>query len=39
VLAALVYSVMHGLWLLAIAVLLFSALVGWLGKKAAGRRT
>jgi len=39
VLAALVYSVIHGLWLAAIAVLLFSALVGWLGKKAAGRKT
>jgi hypothetical protein len=38
VLAALVYCVMHGLWLAAMAVLLFSALVGWFGKKAAGAR-
>jgi hypothetical protein len=36
VIAALVYCVMHGLWLVAVAVLLFSALVAWLGKKAAG---
>ena len=33
VIAALVYSVMHGLWLLAIAVLLATALIGWLGRK------
>jgi hypothetical protein len=31
--AAFVYCVMHGLWLLAAAVLLLSALLGWLGKK------
>jgi membrane protein implicated in regulation of membrane protease activity len=36
VLAALVYSVMHGLWILAFAVLIFSAIVIWLGKKATG---
>lgn len=35
VIAALTYCVMHGLWLWAIAVLLFSALIGWLGRKAA----
>jgi hypothetical protein len=33
VIAVLAYSVMHGLWLLAIAVLLLSALLGWLGRK------
>jgi membrane protein implicated in regulation of membrane protease activity len=38
ILAALVYSVMHGLWLLAIAVLLFAAVVAWFGKKAAASR-
>jgi hypothetical protein len=38
VLAALVYCVMHGLWLWAFAVLVLSALVGWFGKKAAGSR-
>ena len=31
--AALVYTVMHGLWLLALAVLLVSGLIGWLGRK------
>jgi hypothetical protein len=37
--AALIYSVMHGLWLLAIAVLLAAGLIGWLGRKmvAAGK--
>jgi hypothetical protein len=38
VIAALVYCVMHGLWLVAAAVLLLSALVAWLGKKAARTR-
>ena len=38
VLAALVYCVMHGLWLVAFAVLIFSAIAGWFGKKAAGTR-
>lgn len=33
VIAALVYSIMHGLWLLAIAVLLVTGLLGWLGRK------
>jgi hypothetical protein len=33
VVAALVYCAMHGLWLIAVAVVLFSALIGWLGKK------
>jgi hypothetical protein len=33
VIAALVYSVMHGLWLLAIAVLVVAGLIGWLGRK------
>jgi uncharacterized membrane protein YfcA len=34
VIAALVYCVMHGLWLWAVTVLAFSALVAWLGRKA-----
>jgi hypothetical protein len=38
VFAALVYCLMHGMWLLAFAVLLFSAVIGWLGRKAAGTR-
>ncbi len=38
VVAALVYCVMHGLWVAAIGVLIFSAVVGWFGKKAAGSR-
>ena len=33
VIAALVYSVMHGLWLPATAVLLVTGLIGWLGRK------
>ena len=33
VIAALVYSVMHGLWLLAAGVLLVAGLIGWLGRK------
>jgi len=37
VVAGLVYCVMHGLWLAAGAVLLFSALAGWFGKKAWAR--
>jgi membrane protein implicated in regulation of membrane protease activity len=36
--AALVYCVMHGLWLLGAAVLVFSALIGWFGRKAARSR-
>jgi membrane protein implicated in regulation of membrane protease activity len=38
VIAALVYTVMHGLWLAAIAVLLFTAALGWLGRKMAVSR-
>jgi hypothetical protein len=34
VVAAIIYFVMHGLWLAAVAILLFSALTGWFGKKA-----
>jgi hypothetical protein len=37
--AALVYSAIHGMWLFGAAVLLFAALIGWLGKKAAGKRS
>jgi hypothetical protein len=33
IVAALVYAVMHGLWIIAIAILLFAGLVGWLGRK------
>jgi len=39
VVAALVYSVMHGLWMAAVAVLAFSLIVGWFGRKAASART
>jgi hypothetical protein len=38
VVAALVYCVIHGLWLAALAALLFSVLIGWFGKKATGSR-
>ncbi|HEX4275558.1 MAG TPA: hypothetical protein VHZ74_09405 [Bryobacteraceae bacterium] len=38
VVAALVYSFMHGLWLLGLGVLLVAALAGWFGKKAAAAR-
>jgi hypothetical protein len=38
VVGALFYSVMHGLWLAATAVVLFAAIVGWFGRKAAGAR-
>jgi membrane protease YdiL (CAAX protease family) len=38
VLAALVYSVMHGLWAIAAGVLIMAIVLGWFGKKAAGRR-
>ncbi len=31
---ALVFSVMHGLWLMAAGVVAVAALVGWLGAKA-----
>jgi hypothetical protein len=34
--AALIYSVMHGLWLAVVALILFGAIVGWFGRKAAG---
>jgi hypothetical protein len=36
VLAALVYCVMHGLWLAAVGVVLVAVLIGWLSRKAAG---
>jgi len=39
VVAALVYALMHGLWLLAAAVLFFAAIIGWLGKKTVGKKT
>jgi hypothetical protein len=35
VIAALVYTVIHGLWLAAIGVVLVAALLGWLGTKMA----
>jgi membrane protein implicated in regulation of membrane protease activity len=38
IVAALVYSVMHGLWLAVVAVVLFAAVVGWFGQKAAASR-
>jgi hypothetical protein len=33
VIAGLVYAVMHGLWLMAIAVMIAAAVLGWLGRK------
>ena len=38
IVAGLVYSVMHGLWLATIAIVLFAAIVGRFGRKAAGSR-
>ena len=38
VVAALVYTVMHGMWLAAAGVVAAAAVVGWFGKKAAGAR-
>jgi membrane protein implicated in regulation of membrane protease activity len=38
VIAGLVYTVMHGLWVAAVAILVFSVLAGWFGKKAAASR-
>jgi len=38
VVAALIYALMHGLWLLAAAVLFFAAIIGWLGRKTLQRR-
>ena len=35
VIAALVYTVMHGLWLAAAGVVLVAGLLGWLGRKMA----
>ena len=35
VIAGLVYTVMHGLWLAAAAIVVFSVLSGWFGRKAA----
>lgn len=35
VIAALVYTVMHGLWLAAAGVALLAGLLGWLGRKMA----
>jgi membrane protease YdiL (CAAX protease family) len=36
ILAALIYCVMHGLWLLAVAVFLVAVVLGWLAKKTGG---
>jgi hypothetical protein len=33
VIAALVFAIMHGLWLMAIAVMIAAAALGWLGRK------
>jgi membrane protein implicated in regulation of membrane protease activity len=33
VIAALVYTVMHGLWLAAVGVVLVAGLLGWLGRR------
>jgi Flp pilus assembly protein TadB len=39
VVAALVYTVVHGLWLLTVAVLVAAVLIGWFGKKMASARS
>ena len=39
VIAALVYTVMHGMWLAAAAVVPVAALLGWLGRKLAQGKT
>jgi hypothetical protein len=38
IIAALVYCVIHALWIPAAVVVIFAAGIGWLGKKAAGSR-
>jgi len=38
IVAALVYSVMHGLWLVAAGALILTALVGWWGSKVSKSR-
>lgn len=38
IVAALVYCVMHALWLPLVLVLLFAAVIGWFGRKAAASR-
>ncbi len=38
IVGGLVYTVMHGLWLAAIAIVLFAAVVGWFGRKATAGR-
>jgi hypothetical protein len=35
---AIVYAVMHGLWLAAIGVVLVAGLLGWLGRKTVKRK-
>jgi hypothetical protein len=37
VVAGLVYTVMHGMWPMAAAILLFAAVTGWLGRKTVRR--
>jgi hypothetical protein len=36
--AGLAYCVMHGLWLIAVAVLLLAALIAWLSKKTLSKK-
>ena len=38
VIAGLVYTIMHGLWLVAVAIVAVAVLAGWFGKKAAASR-
>ena len=38
VIAGMVYTVMHGLWLATAAIVIASVLIGWFGKKAAAAR-
>lgn len=38
IVAGLVYTVMHGLWLATAGIVVLAALIGWFGKKAADAR-
>ncbi len=33
--AGLIYTIMHGLWFAAIAIVVFSLIIGWFGRRAA----
>jgi hypothetical protein len=38
IVAGLIYTVMHGMWMTAAGVLVAAGLIGWFGKKAAAAR-